>query len=211
VGESLTAASIVLFVAMQAAAGVWFPPPISVSQYGIGPWGWIFSLWVTCISLAPVCLERALARRRTGRASLGRILLAVGLAGAFVMAVVRTQAGGAQTSLNAKVHMVGSIMTLACMPLGILALLWMLGRGWRWAGIVLTCVVACSLFLLLFAAAGYDTAGLGPHESWAFWQSVAVLTCVLLVGALAVAADQKLTNWMSDHTSEPAGSAKRSS
>ncbi len=209
-GELLAAASIVLIIAMQAAAGEWLPPPVSISQYGVGPWGWIFSLFVLSLASSPVCAERALAGYgRGGRTA--RALLLIGLAGTVVMAVVRTQPGGAQTTLNAKVHMIGSILTMGCMPLGMLALLWTLGSGWRWTGVALTAAIECSLGLLLFAAAGYDTADLDPPESWAFWQAIATILCIVMVVSLVSATHQNLGRRMSDHTSAPVTRAGRGS
>jgi hypothetical protein len=40
--------------------------------------------------------------------------------------------------------------------------------------------------LLLLAAVGLDTAGLGPPRSWAFWQAVAVVLCEVLTVTMAV-------------------------
>jgi hypothetical protein len=209
-GDLLAAASIVLLIAMQAVAGQWFPPPISVSQYGIGPWGWIFSLWAVSVSVSPWCLERAFPQRGW-RPAVSRGLLRVGVVGAFVMAAVRTQAGGAQATWNAKVHMVGSILALGCLPLGITAALWGLGRFWRRIGLIELTAVAVSLALLLYAAAGYDTAGMGAPRSWAFWQMVAVIVSTVLILTLSAATHDASTRHMSDHTSpEVIGSSPRS-
>lgn len=210
-GQVLTVVSIALLIVVQAVAGQWFPPPVSVSQYGVGPHGWIFSVWLVVFCLAPVCLERALALARARRVTLGRVLIVLGLVSGTVMAIVRTDAGGAQLSLNAKIHMIASICTLTFLPLGILALLWTLRGGWRWTGIVLIAAHGTSMALLLFAAAGYDTAGLGPHESWAFWQAVAVVIDIGFVVTLAVAAERAGQGSMSDHTAPTAERATANS
>jgi hypothetical protein len=181
-GELLIAASLVFLVCMQWAADQWLPAPISVSQYGIGRWGWIFSLWAMCCALGPLCLERAVLRPTP----LSRVLLTAATVGAFVMAVVRTQAGGAQVTWNAQVHMAGSIVIQAGVPLGLLALLWLLGLRWRIVGMVFVTVISAALVLLLISATGSDTTGLGAERSWALWQSVAVLGCELM-GVVAIA------------------------
>jgi len=181
---------------MQALAGQWFPPPVSMSQYGVGRWGWVFSLWVVSFSLAPVLLEQALPHR----SMLTRVLLLLGLTGTIVMAIVRTDAGGAQVSLNAKIHMAGSIFCMAFLPLGMLSGMWRRGVRWRWLGIAEAGFVAVTMALLLFAAAGYDTAGLSASRSWAFWQAVAVVGCLAMVGSFAVMTRRAVVPPMSDHT-----------
>ncbi len=175
--------STVAAIAMQAVAGQWFPPPVSVSQYGIGPWGWLFSVFVVTMSAAPLVLERCSPRPSPAV----RGFLWTGLAGALVMAVVRTDTGGAQASWNAKVHMIGSIFCLAFVPLGMVTALWLRGGAARVVGLLEIAVVEVAIVLLLAAAAGLDTAGLGPTRSWAFWQAVASVVCVLMVVTMAVA------------------------
>ncbi len=177
----LTAVSIVAAVAMQAVAGEWFPPPVSVSQYGVGPWGWMFSVFVVTMAAAPLVLERCSPRRPR----IVRTVLWIGFLGALVMAVVRTDSGGAQASVNAKVHMVGSIVSLAFVPLGILMVLWMCGRAARVVGLLEIALVEVSIGLLLAAASGFDTAGLGAARSWAFWQAVASVACIVMVLTMA--------------------------
>jgi Protein of unknown function (DUF998) len=190
-GLHLVTASVVCCIVMQAVWGQWFPPPISMSQYGVGPWGWIFSAWAITIALGPVCLERAVSSALSRRMSLARWLLTVGAAGSLVMAVVRTQEGGAQQTWNAKVHTVGSIAALTFLPLGILAVVWWMGPRWRlWAAIIVGLITA-SLLLLLLAASGVDSAGLGPSQSWAFWQTIAIVLCQVLTVVMAWA-----TRWL---------------
>jgi hypothetical protein len=47
-------------------------------------------------------------------------------------------------------------------------------------------VSAVSLTLLLLAAGGMDTAGMGPQASWAFWQTVAILTEITMAAIYAI-------------------------
>lgn len=194
-GLSLIGISVAAGVAMQAVTGQWFPPPISMSQYGIGPWGWLFSVFVVSLGGSLLCFERARSRR--GR--LARVLYRIGMVGTLVMATVRTDAGGAQVSWNATVHMIGSIICLLFLPLGMFDMLWRL--GWRWVGSVLLTALAVAMTLLLLAAAGHDTAGRGSNASWAFWQSVGVIVCVSMALSVAVAVGRRLDRSMSDHTS----------
>lgn len=182
----MTLAAVVLCVAVQAVAGVWFPPPISLSQYGIGPQGWIFSLWVLTLAAAPI-ISQSLVPQRT---RWGARFLLVGAVGTAVMAVVRTDVGGEQGSVNAKIHMVGSILALFFIPLGVAVVLWACGRVWRWVGLIMLTAIAASLVLLLLAAAGLDTTGRGPQLSWVWWQTVAAVLDHLIVLVLGLAAWQ---------------------
>lgn len=182
----MTLAAVVLGIAVQAVSGVWFPPPISISQYGLGPQGWIFSLWVLTLAAAPIISQSLVPQR--SRWGAGFLLL--GALGTAVMAVVRTDAGGEQGSVNAKIHMIGSILALFFIPLGVAVVLWICGRVWRWIGLVLLLAIAASLVLLLMAAAGLDTTGRGPQLSWVWWQSVAAVLDHLIVATLSLAAWQ---------------------
>lgn len=207
IGAWLTVFSTASAIAMQAVADQWFPPPVSVSQYGIGPWGWLFSVFVVTMSAAPLCFERLSARRPR----IVRSMLWLGLAGALVMAVVRTDAGGAQASVNAKVHMVGSIVCLTFVPLGMFAVLWLRGGAARLVGIVEILMVEASITLLLCAAAGLDTAGLGPTRSWALWQAVAAVICVLMVVTMAIVLRSRGGALRGNHTDTAAPERRPSS
>ena len=188
-GEIWVVASILLLLVMQVViSGVWFPPPISISQYGIGGWGWLFSLWAISLAAMPICLLRATEVAGRRRYVLGSVLIYTGSLGALVMAVVRTQAGGDQVTWNAKVHMLGSIVASVLIPFGILAVVWTVGRGWRTVVAIEVALVAVALVLLLMAAGGLDTAGLGRERSWAFWQTVAVLVSEVMFATFALAA-----------------------
>ncbi len=175
--------SIVFGVLAQAAKHDWLPPKISFSQYGVGPAGFLFSLWVLSVVAAPLCFLRY---RPAGR--LAAVLLWTAAAGALVMAAVRTDPSGLQQSWNSRVHTTGSVVLLACLPFGICAGLAKARRRWLVLAWLLLIAAAVSLTLLLFAAAGYDSAGLGPQESWAFWQTVAILaeTGMVMVYAVGV-------------------------
>jgi hypothetical protein len=175
------ALSMVLAVLAQEAKHDWLPPEISVSQYGVGPAGFLFSLWVVTVMAAPLCFLRF---RPAGR--LAAALLWTAAAGALVMAAVRTDPSGLQQSWNSRVHTTGSVILLACLPFGICLGLAKARRRWLVSAWLLLIVAAVSLTLLLFAAAGYDSAGLGPQASWAFWQTVAILAELAMVVVYAV-------------------------
>lgn len=182
-GRACAAAGWLLWVGLQVLADDPFPPEISVSQYGLGPNGWVFTVWAVTLAAAPLLLLRAAPERGPAAA-----LLWIGFAGAAVMAVVRTDAIGGAMSGHAKVHMAGAVVALVFLPLGILAAL---RRAERWARrsvSVLAVAAAGAGALVLVSATGVDTAGLGAPRSWALWQGTLVVIEMLLVSVQAVAA-----------------------
>jgi hypothetical protein len=186
-GAGAAAAAWVFCVIVQVVARDPLPPTISVSQYGVGPHGWLFSLWMATIAAAPWCLYRY--RPAVGFGA--RWWLGVGILGAAVMAIVRTDPGGLQRSLQAKVHMAGSVLALSGLPIGILLCLLGAAAVWRRVAFLLVGLSAAALVLLLLSAAGWDTTGAGSATSWAFWQAIALIADLLLLvaqvfGALTV-------------------------
>ena len=180
-GQSGALLGWILWIVLQVAAGDPFPPEISLSQYGLGGTGWLFSVWVLVVAITPLLLLRS--RPVPGAA---RWLLLAGLAGTAVMAFVRTDEGGPQLSMNAKVHQAGSVMALIFVPLGILLVLrYAPRRHWR-VGLLLVVAGAVAGGLVLVSASGLDTAGLGPARSWALWQGILIIIEMLLVSLYAL-------------------------
>ena len=167
---------------MQVVADDPFPPEISLSQYGLGGAGWLFSLWVVLLATGPLLLLRF--RPVPGPA---RWLLAIGYLGTWTMALVRTDEGVVQMSGHAMVHMAGAVIALVFLPLGIGFVLRYAARAWWMTGCVLIAAAAVVGVLVLLAAAGLDSAGLGPARSWALWQGTLVVLEMLLVTVYAIA------------------------
>ena len=172
----------VLWVVVQVVNDDWFPPQISASQYGLGSAGWVFSLWVVVLCTSPLLLLRY--RPVPGPAL---PLLVIGYAGAWLMALVRTDLGGGQASVTADAHMVGAVLTLVFLPLGIVCALRPAARRWRRTAAMLLLAALAAGILLLLAAAGWDTALMDAPQSWAFWQGVLLVVEMLLVGVYAIA------------------------
>lgn len=182
-GRWCAAGGWLLWVAMQVLADDPFPPEISVSQYGLGGSGWVFTVWALTLAAAPLLLLRAAPVPGPAAA-----LLWVGFAGALAMAVVRTDDGGGAMSWHAKVHMVGAVVALVFLPLGILLGMRVAGPGARRIAAVLAWAAAAAGALVVVSATGVDTAGLGAPRSWALWQGTLVVIEMLLVSVYAVAA-----------------------
>lgn len=170
IGTAATASGWLFFLLCQVVSGDYLPPAVSMSQYGLGPWGFLFSLWMLSMAFAAGALYLA----GPGRNRLVATVFGVSIAGLVVTALVRTDSDGAQHSWHAHLHLIGSVLALAAIPLGILLITRHFGRPGNVVAVVLVLVVELSLVLLLLAAAGVDTTGAGAVSAWAFWQSVAV-------------------------------------
>ena len=105
-GRLATLAAIGGGVLLQWVNADWFPPEISVSQYGIGSRGWIFTCWTALLALSMLGLIRGGPAVGARRDRLVRFALVVGCLGLLVMGIVRTDAGGAQHSWHARTHQV---------------------------------------------------------------------------------------------------------
>ncbi len=181
-GRIATAGSLVLCVLLQWVSHDFFPPQISVSQYGIGPRGWVFTLWTAVTALALMALYAGGPSHRRGVG----YLLAVGSVGLLVMGVVRTDAGGLQHSWHAKVHMVSSILALVALPFGMAFALHWTRLWWRRLAWALTVVSSAALIMVLVSAFGVASPGLDAPHSWALWQAVAVTLDMILLAMFAL-------------------------
>jgi Protein of unknown function (DUF998) len=175
-GRCCAAAGWLLWVVVQVVAKDPFPPEISLSQYGLGSAGWLFSLWVVVLAGGPLLLFRY--RPVPGAAGW---LLAIGFAGTVLMAIVRTDEGGQQTSWHAMVHMAGAVIALVFLPFGMGLVLRYAARPWPAVAVATLGTAVVIGVLVLVSAAGVDTAGMGPARSWALWQSVLVVIEMVLV------------------------------
>lgn len=183
VGRLTAVAAVALLVLLQAINHDFFPPRISVSQYGIGPHGWLFTVWTVLTATAVLSLHIG---KPTGVHHFGYWLV-VGSIGLITMGVVRTDAGGLQQSWHAKTHMVGSIVALVALPIGmVMAMNWARARWRRAAWLLVLCSVG-SLVMVLLSAGGMPLWGMDPQRAWAFWQAVAVTVDMVLLLTFALA------------------------
>ena len=192
IGRLATIAAVGGSLLLQWLNADWFPPEISVSQYGIGPRGWIFTCWSALLALSMLGLTRGGPASGAGRRRVVNFSLVIGCLGLLVMGIVRTDAGGAQHSWHARTHQVASILALLALPVCIVLAMGWAGRPWRRAALALAGLSAVSLLLVLASALGMPTPGMDAAQSWAFWQSVAVTVDLLLVGVFAIAGTGRL-------------------
>lgn len=170
----------ILWLVVQLVAKDPFPPEISLSQYGLGGAGWLFSVWAIVLASSPLLLLRY--RPVPGAA---RWLLLIGYAGTWVMAIVRTDEGVQQMSGHAMVHMAGAVTGLVFLPLGIVLVVCHAAKPWPIVAVATLGTGVVVGVLILVSAAGVDTAGMGPSRSWALWQGTLVVIEMLLVGLYA--------------------------
>ncbi len=178
-----TVVALVLCLALQQINHDFFPPEISISQYGIGPRGWVFTAWAAVVALAALSIFIANPVRRR---SAGYLLVA-GSIGLVVMGIVRTDADGLQHSWHAKVHMVSSILALVAFPIGMALGLHWAQLWWRRTGWSLLVVGDAALIMVGVSATGVATPGWDAQQSWALWQAVAVSFDMVLLGVFACA------------------------
>ena len=181
VGRTAAVAGLVLCLLIQYMNHDWFPPDVSVSQYGVGPRGWVFTTWTAVVALAALTLRAGghLHEHHVGA------WLTTGSIGLVTMGIVRTDAGGMQQSVHAKIHMGASIVALVALPIG-MALAMEHARAWlRRTGWWMVLVSGVSLVMVLISAAGIATPGLDSQHSWALWQAVAVTADMILLAAFA--------------------------
>lgn len=181
-GRIGAALGVVLCGAIQVLASDLFPPDISVSQYGVGPHGWVFTLWAVVLAISVPAL--LVARPGFPRAAVPWIV--VGGLGLVLMGLVRTDAGGLQHSWHAKVHMIAALVGLVAIPFGMAVGLKTARAGWRRTAWLLVVLSAVALVLVLASAYGVAEFGLDAPHSWALWQSVAVTVDMALLVVFAV-------------------------
>lgn len=202
VGRIAAAASLVLCVLVQWVNHDFLPPDISISQYGLGPHGWVFTVWVAMVALAVLTLQAGgtVRHHRVGN------WLAAGSVGLLVMGVVRTDGDGLQQSLHARVHMIGSIVALIALPLGMALVMSHASPRWRTGSWILVGLSSLCLILVLISAAGVATPGLDAQRSWSLWQSVAVTSDMVLLAGFGVSSFQS----RQQQPRAPAGQTQRS-
>jgi len=179
-GRIAAALSVLLCLLVQFVNHDFFPPTVSVSQYGLGPRGWVFTCWTAAVTAAVLALGAG------GSVRGARYWLAAGGASLLVMGIVRTDANGLQQSVHARVHMAVSVVALVALPVGMALAMSHASTRWRIASWTLVVSSAVSLILVLISAAGISNLGLAAHRSWALWQSVAITVDMVLLLFLAL-------------------------
>lgn len=181
-------------LAMQAVSGDWFPPEVSISQYGIGEHGWMLTMALLFLAGASALL--LWGAHRQGAARRWSVILpwTTWIIALVVMAFVATNEWPAPLSLTGQVHQAAAIAGLFFAPIGAVL---MVGLGTRdtrdTAGRPARRIVIASaalswffLGLLLLTNIDIDVTGLGYRRSWSLHQTIAVLLDIVMVFALII-------------------------
>ena len=171
-----------LWIAMQVIAKDPFPPEISLSQYGLGGAGFVFSLWAIGLGVTPLLLLRY--RPVDGPA---QPVAWMAFVAAVLTGLIRTDEGGLQLSLAAKAHQVVAVLALVLLPLAVLFSMVTADRRWWRPAVWIAFATAGVGMLVLVSAAGIDTAGIGAPASWALWEGTLGVLEMMLVSLYAVA------------------------
>lgn len=184
-------------LAMQAVSGDWFPPDVSISQYGVGRYGWMLTVTLLCLAAASALL--LWGAYRLGSARQWRVVLpwTVWILALVVMAFVPTNEWPAPLSLTGQIHQAAAVIGLFVAPIGAMV---MVGIGARQSGHTdgrpgkraETVAVGSALLgwfflvLLLLTNIDIDVTGLGYQRAWSLHQSIAVVLDIIMVFALII-------------------------
>lgn len=180
----LTHVGVVAAVSMQAVKGDWFPPENSMSQYGVGRYGWVFTVCVAALGLAGLAMAVGTLRTTTAMRRTTAILLIVWGGPLLLTGVVPADATAAHPSAAGVTHMYLSAVALLALPMaGFLTALSgrPTARPVRLTLLVLCVLSELSLVLLLLAANGVDVSGLGSRAAWSLYQSISVVLDVAIL------------------------------
>lgn len=180
-------------VALQMVSRDWFPPEVSISQYGVGEYGWLLTATLLCFAGASALLLWG-AQRQAPR--LGWTVIApwtVWIAALVVMAFIPTNEWPGPLTLTGQIHQAAAICGLFFAPIGAVlmvrpAIHSETRTGRRARAVVVSSALLSWFFLglLLLTNIDIDITGLGYRRAWSLHQTIAVLLDIVMVFALIV-------------------------
>ena len=190
----MTITGAVSVVAMQAVGGDWFPPEVSISQYGVGEYGWMLTMTLLFLAGASTLLLWAAFRQGPGRRWQVALPWTVWILALIVMAFVPTNEWPAPLSLTGQVHQAAAVCGLFAAPIGAVLMVGPLARGnatgpaARARIIVIVSAVLSWFFLglLLLSNIDVDVTGLGYQRAWSLHQTIAVVLDIVMSFALII-------------------------
>ncbi len=189
----MTAGAISL-IAMQAVRGDWFPPEVSISQYGVGDNGWMLTMTLLFMALASGLLLVG-SHRQAGNPNWAVLLpWSIWTLALVVMAFVPTNEWPAPLTLTGEIHQGAAILGLFFAPIGAVAMAGISRRDTpgSLAARARAVAIACAglswfcLGLLLLTNIDIDITGLGYKDAWSLHQTLAVVLDILMVFALII-------------------------
>ncbi len=184
-------------LAMQAVSGDWFPPDVSISQYGVGTDGWTLTVTLLCLAAASALL--LWGAHRLGAARHWRVVVpwTVWILALVVMAFVPANEWPAPLSLTGQIHQAAAVLGLFVAPIGAMLMVGVGarhhgpadGKRGRRAGAVAVGSALLGWFflvLLLLTNIDIDVTGLGYQRAWSLHQTIAVVLDIIMVFALII-------------------------
>ncbi len=181
-------------LAMQAVRGDWFPPEVSISQYGVGETGWMLTMTLLLMALASALLLVG-HYRQAGAPTLSVLLpWTIWTLALVVMAFVPTNEWPGPLSLTGQIHQGAAIFGLFFAPIGAVAMAGIARRDSpkSTAARARVVAIACAglswffLTLLVLTNIDIDVTGLGYQDAWSLHQTVAVVLDIIVVFALII-------------------------
>lgn len=179
-------------VVMQAVGGDWFPPEVSISQYGVGEYGWMLTMTLLLFATASGLLLWGAYRQVSARRWQVALPWTIWIIALVVMAFVPTNEWPAPLSLSGQIHQAAAVCGLFAAPIGAVLMVEPFPRGVRTgpgatARIIVISSAAASWFflgLLLLTNIDIDVTGFGYQRAWSLHQTVAVVMDIVMTFAL---------------------------
>lgn len=185
VGRSVITVGVIAAVAMQVVRGDFFPPENSMSQYGVGPDGWIFTIAVSFFGLGSLIFAVAGRQNRPAVSVGSTTFLALWAVCMILMGIIPADANASMPSLAGRTHMILAGLALIALPLaGFIQFNVASSRpaiAVQIIGSILCVLSELSLVLLLLTNVDIDITGLGQRDAWALYQSISVVADVAII------------------------------
>ena len=185
-------AAVASSIVMQIGKGDFLPPKVSMSQYGVGLFGWTFTITLMLLAAGSVAMAVSDTRRLPRPPRVVTILIAVWAFCLVITALVSADPDQSVPTIYGRAHTLFASLALIVLPIAAVFRV-TLGRRQPPKPLrIAVCVIAVaseiSLALLILAAMGTDFTGLGPHSAWAFYEASSVVLDVVLIYLLCVVA-----------------------
>ncbi|MEO9198595.1 MAG: DUF998 domain-containing protein [Antricoccus sp.] len=167
-------------ISMQIVKHDWLPPTDSLSQYGVGKNGWVFSVAVGALGATSVTV--GLLARALGRPLITTIMLGVGGAGFIIDGLVPADAAASHPTIYGHIHLVAAVFGVVLVPVAAVVLCWQY-RSKTFPMVTIVVSVGCiiTLILLLFAAADLALFGQSQEYMWALYQTIALIGTLIVL------------------------------
>lgn len=185
-------ASVVASIFMQLGKDDFLPPKVSMSQYGVGPFGWTFTVTLFLLAGGSLAMAWSDVRRLPRPPRAVTIMTVVWAVCIMLTAMVPADPDLSQPTITGRVHTLVASLALIVLPIAAVIRVTLARRLPPKALRVVICMIAImselSLIMLVVAAFGDDITGLGAHTAWAVYESSSVVLDVVLVYLLCAVA-----------------------